>query len=80
MIWVEDFSKIKFAKTMKASKLTKVLFDESNTINLKSFPGGSVFFTNSLNERNLISRSLKYIFCDEVSRVGKPQCDQLAPF
>ena len=65
---VEDFSKMKFMKTMKASNLAGALSEESNTIHLKAFPGGSLFLASSVNEKSMISRSLKYIFCDEVSR------------
>ena len=65
---VEDFSKLRLMRTLKESGLSNIVIPGSNTIHLKSFPNGFIFLTTPISEKNLISRSFKYVFCDEVSK------------
>lgn len=69
-----DFSKRRVTPMIDACPSLKALVyeaksrDSSNTINLKSFPGGSVTFAGANSPTELAGRPIRYIFMDEVDR------------
>lgn len=68
----EDFSKRRVAPMISATKvLTKLVAeakgrDSSNTIGMKTFPGGNITFTGAQSPRNLASKPIRKLFLDEI--------------
>jgi len=70
----EDFSKRRVATMINACRSLKRKVHEAksrdagNTIQMKTFPGGSVAFEGANSPAGLASRPIRYAFCDEVDR------------
>lgn len=75
--YAEDFSKRRVAPMIEACKLLKRKVyeaksrDSSNTITMKTFPGGSVAFVGANSPTELAGRPIRYAFLDEVDRFPK---------
>lgn len=72
--FAKDFSKRRISPAIRACKpLSEKVFeaksrDSSNTINMKSFPGGSITITGANSPTELAGRPIRYVFMDEVDR------------
>jgi len=72
--FAEDFSKRRVAPMIRAcpalqQKVYEVKSrDAGNTINMKTFPGGSVAFTGANSPTELAGRPVRYVFADEIDR------------
>ena len=69
-----DFSKRRIAPMIRSTKvLSEKVYeakvrDTSNTISMKTFPGGSVAITGANSPAELASRPVRYLFMDEIDR------------
>lgn len=72
--FADDFSKRRVAPMIRACHALKRKVyeaksrDSGNTINMKTFPGGSVSFTGANSPTELAGRPVRYVFCDEIDR------------
>ncbi len=72
--FAEDFSKRRVAPMIRAcGALQRKVYeaksrDAGNTINMKTFPGGSVAFTGANSPTELAGRPVRYVFMDEIDR------------
>ena len=72
--FAEDFSKRRVAPMIRVSPaLRNKVYeaksrDTSNTITMKTFPGGSVAFTGANSPTDLAGRPIRYAFLDEIDR------------
>ena len=72
--FASDFSKRRVTPMIDACpKLKELVYeaksrDSSNTINMKSFPGGSITFAGANSPTELAGRPIRYVFMDEVDR------------
>ncbi len=72
--FAKDFSKRRVAPMIDACPaLKKKVYearsrDSSNTIEMKTFPGGSVAFVGANSPTELAGRPIRYLFCDETDR------------
>lgn len=68
----EDFSRRRVAPMFENCRVLKKLVaevksrDSSNTIDMKTFPGGSIAFAGATSPRQLASKPIRYLFLDEV--------------
>ena len=72
--FADDFSKRRVAPMIRVCPaLQRKVYeaksrDAGNTIQLKTFPGGSVAFTGANSPTELAGRPVRYVFCDEIDR------------
>lgn len=72
--FAEDFSKRRVAPMIRACPaLQRKVYeaksrDTSNTITMKTFPGGSIVFTGANSPTELAGRPVRYVFMDEIDR------------
>ena len=72
--FAEDFSKRRVAPMIRACPaLQRKVYeaksrDAGNTIQMKTFPGGSVAFTGANSPTELAGRPVRYVFMDEIDR------------
>lgn len=72
--FAKDFSKRRISTMIRACKvLAEKVYeaksrDSSNTIQMKTFPGGSVTITGANSPTELAGRPIRYVFMDEIDR------------
>lgn len=72
--FAEDFSKRRIAPMIRACPtLNRKVYkatsrDSSNTLTMKSFPGGSISFVGANSPTELAGRPIRYLFMDEIDR------------
>ena len=73
-LFSEDFSKRRFAPAVRVCEPCANLIadvrsrDSSNTITMKTFPGGSAAFLGASSPVELAGRPIRYVFGDEIDR------------